>query len=98
MNGGTPNKAPAGYWNVRTFDVQGREARIVEVDEEQAQVIRWAFTTYATGGAESASPCSRDDPARLHPSDQDGETATGTDGECVAEALLRNPYYCGVEY
>ena len=48
-NGGTPNEAPAGYRNVRTFDAQGREVRIVGVDEERAQVIRWVSTTYATG-------------------------------------------------
>lgn len=49
MNGGTPNRAPVGYRNVRVSDAQGREARLVEVDEERAAVIRWAFTTYVTG-------------------------------------------------
>lgn len=49
MAGGTPNRAPVGYRNVRVLDEQGREARQVEVDEERAQIIRWAFSTYATG-------------------------------------------------
>ena len=95
MNGGTPNKAPAGYRNVRTFDAQGREARIVEVDEERAQIIRWAFTTYATGEW-SLHRLARG-MAQL------GFTLSTRMGKPPRELtvsslqkILRNPYYCGI--
>jgi site-specific DNA recombinase len=95
MNGGTPNKAPAGYRNVRIFDAQGREARIVEVDEERAQVIRWAFTMYATG------EWSLDRLARGMT--QLGFTLAPRAGKpprgltvSVLQRMLRNPYYCGI--
>ncbi|UIN30633.1 recombinase family protein [Microbacterium binotii] len=95
MNGGTPNKAPAGYRNVRTFDAQGREARIIEVDEERAQIIRWAFTTYATG------EWSLDRLARGM--SQLGFTLAPRAGKppraltvSVLQRMLRNPYYCGI--
>jgi len=47
-NGGTIGLAPIGYCNVRRI-VNGREERAVEVDEERAPLIRWAFEQYATG-------------------------------------------------
>lgn len=47
--GGTPTKAPLGYLNVRTTDTKGREVRDVQVDPERAELIRFAFTTYAAG-------------------------------------------------
>jgi len=46
--GGTCGKAPIGYKNVRIFD-RGRETRTVEIDEERALLVRWAFEVYATG-------------------------------------------------
>ena len=68
MPGGTPMRAPIGYLNVRTFDAQGREVRIVEVDEERAQIIRWAFTMYATGEWSLDRLARGMDPARGLPS------------------------------
>ena len=47
-NGGTPYRAPTGYKNVRET-IDGREVRTVEVDEERAPFIRWAFEAYASG-------------------------------------------------
>ena len=47
--GGTISKAPLGYRNIRTTDVEGREMRTVIVDEERAPLITWAFEAYATG-------------------------------------------------
>lgn len=95
MNGGTPNKAPAGYLNVRTFDAQGREARVVEVDEERAQIIRWAFTTYATG-ERSLDRLTRG-------MTQLGFTLAPRAGKppraltvSSLQKMLRNPYYCGI--
>jgi len=46
--GGTPHVAPLGYLNVRTI-VDGRELRTVALDPERAELVRWAFTAYATG-------------------------------------------------
>lgn len=95
MNGGTPNKAPAGYRNVRTFDAQGREARIVEVDEERAQVIRWAFTTYATGEwslhrlAHGMTQLGFSLPTRMGKPSRELTVSS-------LQKILRNPYYCGI--
>ena len=95
MNGGIPNRAPVGYRNVRTFDAQGREARIVEVDEERAQIVRWAFRTYATG------EWSLDRLARVMT--QLGFTLAPRAGKpprastvSSLQKILRNPYYCGI--
>jgi DNA invertase Pin-like site-specific DNA recombinase len=48
-SGGTANKAPIGYINIRRMDSQGREERTVELDGERAPLIRQAFSEYATG-------------------------------------------------
>jgi len=47
--GGTPNKSPLGYLNVRLVNGEGREVRTVEVDPDRAPLITWAFTAYAKG-------------------------------------------------
>jgi site-specific DNA recombinase len=47
-NGGTPSLAPLGYLNVRQIR-DGREVRTVELDPDRAELILWAFETYATG-------------------------------------------------
>lgn len=47
-NGGTPGRAPIGYLNIRRVD-DGRESRIVMMDEERGPLMSWAFETYATG-------------------------------------------------
>jgi site-specific DNA recombinase len=47
--GGTPHKAPIGYLNIRTTDANGHEVRDVELDPDRAELIRFAFTAYATG-------------------------------------------------
>lgn len=95
MAGGTPNRAPVGYRNVRVFDQQGREARQVEVDEERAQIIRWAFRTYATG--EWSLQRLGDAMNRL------GFTLPQRAGKparevtvSVLQRMLRNTYYCGI--
>jgi DNA invertase Pin-like site-specific DNA recombinase len=95
MNGGTPNRAPVGYRNVHTMDAQGREARIVEVDEERAQIIRWAFTTYATGEwslhrlARSMTQLGLTLPPRA------GKPSRALTVSSL-QKILRNPYYCGI--
>ncbi|GAA2119247.1 recombinase family protein [Kocuria atrinae] len=47
--GGTPTKVPLGYLNVRSTDAKGREVRDVELDPGRTDLIRFAFTAYATG-------------------------------------------------
>jgi len=47
--GGTPNKAPIGYKNIRDVDEVGRRNSRVEVDAERAELITLAFNEYATG-------------------------------------------------
>lgn len=47
--GGTTNRAPIGYVNVGVRDERGRENRTVQVDEERAPHITWAFQVYASG-------------------------------------------------
>lgn len=47
--GGTPGKAPIGYRNAGIISAEGREVRTVIVDDQRADLIRWAFTAYATG-------------------------------------------------
>ncbi|MFV0373112.1 recombinase family protein [Microbacterium sp.] len=42
-------KAPIGYLNVGARDDFGREVRAVEVDEERARLVRWAFRVFASG-------------------------------------------------
>jgi site-specific DNA recombinase len=46
--GGTPGRAPMGYRNVAR-EIDGRLVKTVEVDEDRAEHIQWAFETYATG-------------------------------------------------
>ena len=46
--GETPFKAPLGYLNVREI-VDFKSIRTVAVDEERADLIRWAFVAYASG-------------------------------------------------
>jgi DNA invertase Pin-like site-specific DNA recombinase len=47
-SGGTPNKAPLGYRNIRDHDEMGRRNTRVELDPERAPLIELAFTEYAT--------------------------------------------------
>jgi site-specific DNA recombinase len=46
--GGTPGRVPPGYLNRRRWD-GANDIRDVEVDEERAPHIQWAFRAYATG-------------------------------------------------
>lgn len=48
-SGGPPGLAPIGYLNIRTV-IDGREVRTIEIDDERAPHVRWAFAAYASGG------------------------------------------------
>ena len=47
QGGGTLARAPIGYLNARRI-VNGVEARVVELDPDRVDQVRWAFETYAT--------------------------------------------------
>jgi site-specific DNA recombinase len=47
--GGTPGRAPIGYFNVGRRLESGGEMRTVEVDPDRAPLVQWAFEEYATG-------------------------------------------------
>jgi site-specific DNA recombinase len=48
QRGGTPGLAPIGYINMPKI-VEGRRVSTVQIDEERAPIIQWAFQAYATG-------------------------------------------------
>jgi len=92
--GGTPGPAPIGYINV-IARIEGRDIRTVDLDEERAPLIRWAFETYATGHYSLADLVSllearglrsrgsrRYEPRRLN--------------HASVHRILTNPYYVGV--
>ena len=93
--GGTPNKAPIGYKNIRDVDDAGRRNSRVEVDEERAALITLAFNEYATGNcslnalAEHVSDLGLASPAtRKLPSKHITKRMLHT--------ILINPYYKGI--
>ena len=101
-SGGTPGKAPVGYLNVRRFEM-GREIRTVEVDEERASLVRFAFEAYATGNWRLQALCDE--------LNKRGLTVPATRSKPVTQLhvsrlqfMLKNPYYkgivsyCGVDY
>lgn len=92
--GVTPTKAPLGYLNVRTTDSKGREVRDVQVDPERAELVRFAFTAYATG-EESLSSLARKLKTRgltTRPTpSQPARPVTTT----ALHKILTNPYYQG---
>ena len=95
INGGTPNKAPLGYFNIRRRDDNGREYRTVDVDPARAPLISWAFDAYATG--EWTLKTMADEltlrgltslPTAKRPAKPISPTSL--------QKVLRNPYYTGV--
>lgn len=93
--GGTPNRAPLGYLNVRSTDANGREVRDVELDPDRADLIRFAFTAYATGDW-SLSKLARELETR-------GLTTRPTPSfpakpvtTALLHKILTNPYYQGI--
>ena len=94
-NGGTPNKAPLGYFNIRRRDEHGCEYRTVDVDPGRAPLIAWAFEAYATG--EWTLKTMADEltlrgltslPTPKRPAKPVSPTSL--------QKILRNPYYTGV--
>lgn len=93
-NGGTPNRAPIGYLNVRKME-NGYEVRTVEVDPVRGPLMKWAFEAYATGEwtirsllAELTRRGLTSVPGRRGP----GKPLVSSH----LHTLLRHPYYMGV--
>lgn len=93
-SGGTVTKAPLGYRNVGVRDEYGREIRTVEVDQERAKLIRWAFQVYASGEwstnqlhAELTARGLTTPPTPRRPSKPIGRSSL--------HRILTNPYYKG---
>ena len=93
-SGGTVTKAPLGYRNVGVRDEYGREIRTVEVDQERAKLIRWAFQVYASGEwstnqlhAELTARGLTTAPTPRRPSKPIGRSSL--------HRILTNPYYKG---
>ena len=93
--GGTPNKAPLGYLNVRK-EIEGvPNVATVEIDEERAPHIRWAFNAFATGNWTTRSMVDELEQRGLR------LRKTRTHPERPIQRshlhrLLRNPYYIGM--
>jgi site-specific DNA recombinase len=92
--GGTPGKAPIGYRNAGVISTEGREVRTVIVDNERADLIRWAFSAYATGEWTlrqlTKELSERGLMSRATPS-RPGKVITVTQ----LQKILSNPYYKG---
>ncbi len=93
--GGTPMRAPIGYFNVRRTDAQGREVRTVEIDPERAPLIRWAFETYAKCET-SVTGLLRDLTMRGLVTVPSPKRPSKPLGKNTLYKLLTNPYYAGV--
>ena len=91
--GGTPNRVPIGYLNVRQM-VAGREIRTVAVDPERAPFVRLAFDEYATGrwsiGALTDHLNALGLRTRQTPKHPPKEVARS-----LIQAMLHNRYYIG---
>lgn len=93
--GGTPNKAPLGYRNVRR-EIEGvPNVATVEIDEERAAHIQWAFQEFATGNWTVRSMVDELEArgltlkkTRAHPERPLKRSHL--------HRLLRNPYYVGM--
>jgi site-specific DNA recombinase len=92
--GGTPNRAPIGYLNVRT-EIEGREIRTIAVDPERSPLIRLAFELYATG-AYSLSDLAQVLEERGLRSRGNRRYATRPLNATRLNDVLRNDYYTGM--
>lgn len=93
--GGTPNRALLGYLNIRSTDAGGHEVRDVKLDPDRADLIRFAFTAYATGDW-SLSTLARELETRgltTRPTPSFPAKPVTTK---LLHKILTNPYYQGI--
>ncbi len=94
IHGGTPGRAPLGYLNERRFD-DGREVRAITIDTERAELVVWAFHSYATGEW-SVTRLAAELEARGLTTRPGPNTPAGPLTVNGLHRLLRRPYYKGV--
>ncbi len=93
--GGTVTRAPLGYRNVHSTDDQGRETRPVEIDQERAPLVAWAFERYAEGDITLNELTDQMNARGL----TTAPTATRASKPILVtqlQKILKNPYYKGV--
>lgn len=92
--GGTVSKAPIGYRNIGVRDEFGREVRTVELDEERAPLVRWAFQVFASGDW-STSQLHHELVARGLTTAPSPRRPSRPIGKSSVHRMLTNPYYKG---
>ncbi|SBN95856.1 Cassette chromosome recombinase B [Propionibacterium freudenreichii] len=92
--GGTVTKAPIGYRNVGIRDDMGREIRTVEVDEERAGLVRWAFQVFASGDW-TTSQLHQELVARGLTTSPTPRRPSKPIAKSTVHRMLTNPYYKG---
>lgn len=92
--GGTPGRAPIGYKNVAAINEEGREVRTIVVDEQRAELITWAFETYATGEV-TVLQLIEDLTARGFSTPATPTRASKPISDSLLYKVLTNPYYKG---
>src|SRR5699024_9258335 len=92
--GGTVSKAPIGYRNIGVRDEFGREVRTVELDEERAPLVRWAFQVFASGEW-STSQLHHELVARGLTTAPSPRRPSQPIGKSSVHRMLTNPYYKG---
>jgi site-specific DNA recombinase len=92
--GGTPGKVPLGYLNKRKWDGPN-DIRYVEIDEERAPLVAWAFAAYSTGdwSIKSLEKELYRRGLRTRPTPKRPARKVST---TVLWEMLKNPYYVGV--
>lgn len=92
-NGGTHGVAPLGYVNTNTR-IEGRDIKGVAIDTERAELIRWAFRTYATGDLSISTL--RDELEERGLRSRKTAKYVGTPlNNSQVHRMLSNPYYIG---
>ncbi|SEA59282.1 Site-specific DNA recombinase [Bowdeniella nasicola] len=92
--GGTVTKAPFGYRNVGVRDEFGREVRTVEIDEERARLVRWAFQVFASGDW-TTSQLHQELVARGLTTAASPRRPSRPIAKLSVHRMLKNPYYKG---
>lgn len=92
--GGTVTKAPIGYHNVGVRDDVGREFRTVEVDDERAKLVRWAFQVFASGDW-TTSQLHKELVARGLTTPPTPRRPSKPIAKSTVHRMLTNPYYKG---
>ena len=92
--GGTPGRAPIGYRNI-IERIDGKTVRTVEIDEERAAHVRWAFEAYATGDylIRELTEALKTRGLTTIPTGKVGGRPLSVSG---VELMLANPYYIGI--